>query len=89
MRTCILCGRKAPKRELVRLVASPNGAVEVDLTGKRPGRGAYVCRDPACSPAALRRGRLERALRTQVGDQQMKALVQDLQRLHSQVQAAT
>ncbi len=43
MRTCIACRAVKPKEELVRLVCSPEGLVEIDTTGKKPGRGAYLC----------------------------------------------
>jgi len=60
-RTCVACGNKKPKAELVRVARSPQGAVSVDLTGKAPGRGAYVC-GPECWGNALGRGRLARSL---------------------------
>lgn len=62
-RTCVGCRTVRPKRELVRLVRTPEGPVELDLTGKRSGRGAYLCRNVACLDAALQGRRLERALR--------------------------
>ena len=42
-RTCMACQEKKDKRELVRIVRSPEGEISVDLTGKKPGRGAYIC----------------------------------------------
>ena len=63
-RTCIGCRRTAAKRELVRIVRTPEGHVEVDETGKRNGRGAYIHRDRACWSQALHRGAVERALKT-------------------------
>ncbi len=63
-RTCIGCRRIAAKKELVRIVRTPEGHVEVDETGKRNGRGAYIHRDRACWSRALRRGAVERALKT-------------------------
>lgn len=62
-RTCIACRRTDAKRQLVRLIRTPEGRVEVDETGKRRGRGAYLCHDPACWQMALKRRSLERALR--------------------------
>ena len=55
------CGNKKPKAELVRIARSPEGTVSVDLSGKAPGRGAYVC-GPGCLDTALGRGRLARSL---------------------------
>jgi predicted RNA-binding protein YlxR (DUF448 family) len=51
-----------PKRELARVVRSPEGAVTLDLKGKSPGRGAYVCRDAACLKRAVKSKSLSRAL---------------------------
>ena len=60
-RTCVACGGKRPKAELVRIARSPQGPVSVDFAGKAPGRGAYVC-GPGCLETALGRGRLARSL---------------------------
>lgn len=62
-RTCVSCRRTGEKRELVRVVRTPQGTVEVDRTGKKPGRGAYVCGERDCWDRAVRQGRLEHALR--------------------------
>ena len=62
-RTCVACRTERPKRELVRLVKTPDGVVSVDLTGKLNGRGAYLCQDPACWTQAQRRKAVERALK--------------------------
>jgi len=62
-RTCIACRRTDAKRGLIRLVRTLDGRVEVDSTGKRNGRGAYLCHNPACWDAAIKRRALERALR--------------------------
>ena len=62
-RTCIACRRTDAKRGLIRLVRTADGHVVVDPTGKRHGRGAYLCHDPACWDLALKRRSLERALR--------------------------
>jgi uncharacterized protein len=60
-RTCLGCRQRRPKRELVRLVRRPDGLVAVDAAG--PGRGAYVCAEPACVERALKTGRLAHAFR--------------------------
>jgi len=62
-RTCVACRAKRPKRELVRIVRAPNGDVAVDETGKRSGRGAYLCPTKECWQRALSEGHLNRALR--------------------------
>jgi predicted RNA-binding protein YlxR (DUF448 family) len=67
-RTCIACRSTGEKRGLIRIVrlaaTAEQGSVEVDLTGKKPGRGAYICPRPSCWESALKKGRLESALRT-------------------------
>ncbi len=66
MRKCTGCNEMRPKKELVRVVRSPEGEVSLDLTGKKPGRGAYVCRDAACLAKARKAGRLERAFSCEI-----------------------
>ncbi len=63
-RTCVACRTRGTKRGLVRLVRTPEGPVEVDPTGRRPGRGAYLCAVRPCWETALQRKALNRALRT-------------------------
>ena len=58
MRMCTGCGEMKPKKELVRVVKSPEGEVFLDQTGKKPGRGAYVCRSADCLKAARKARRL-------------------------------
>ncbi len=62
MRQCMGCREMKPKRELVRVVKSPEDTVSVDLRGKAPGRGAYVCRSVDCLKKALRSRALDRSL---------------------------
>ena len=62
-RTCVACRASRPKRELVRIVRTPEGAVMVDDTGRRSGRGAYLCRQRDCWETALDRRQLEHALK--------------------------
>lgn len=66
MRMCTGCREMKPKRELIRVVRSPEGAVSLDFRGKANGRGAYVCPDPACLKKAVRARALERALETPI-----------------------
>src|ERR1051325_12016997 len=81
-RTCIACRRTDAKRGLMRLVRGVDGHVEVDPTGKRAGRGAYLCHDPACWEQALKRRGLERALRIEsIQPEDRAALEQVAQKL--------
>ena len=61
LRKCTGCGEMKPKKELVRVVKSPEGEVSLDLTGRKPGRGAYVCPRVDCLRLARKARRLEKA----------------------------
>ena len=61
LRKCSGCGEMKPKGELVRVVRSPEGELSMDLTGRKAGRGAYVCHDLACLQKARKAKRLERS----------------------------
>jgi hypothetical protein len=71
----VICGNKTAKRELLRIVAAPDGAVAVDDTGKKAGRGAYVCADGRCVSSKLSRARLEHLLRTKIQPEAWDAIV--------------
>lgn len=73
-RTCVSCRQVRPKREMIRVVRTPDAGVQVDSTGKRPGRGAYVCPRRSCWEVALARGRLEQALKTRLTPQERENL---------------
>ncbi len=75
-RTCVSCGVKAGKRELLRLVSAPGDGVVVDLTGKKNGRGAYLCVSCRGASKRLRRNRIEYALRTKIDEDNWRALVE-------------
>lgn len=74
MRMCVGCRAMKPKKELARVVKSPQGAVSLDRIGKMPGRGAYVCRDAACLARAQKQRQLERALDTPIGEAVFESL---------------
>ena len=74
-RTCIACRKTGEKREFIRLVCLPETEVEVDLTGRKPGRGSYLCINRKCWDLALRSGHIERALRTQLTAENKEKLV--------------
>lgn len=62
LRMCTGCMEMKPKKELIRVVKSPEGEVSVDLTGKKSGRGAYICKDKECLEKAFKAKRLSRNL---------------------------
>ena len=66
LRQCLGCREMKPKRELVRVVRAPDGAVSLDFKGKSPGRGAYVCPNEECLKKAVKSRALERALEAQI-----------------------
>jgi uncharacterized protein len=74
LRSCVVCQRKRPKRELIRVVRTPEGAIEVDPKGKRSGRGAYLCADRPCWDAALLHRKLGQALKCQVSVEEVAEL---------------
>ena len=65
-RLCIGCHEVRLKRELVRIVRSPEGEFSIDANGKKPGRGAYVCRSEECFDSAVKRGGFERSFKSTV-----------------------
>lgn len=73
-RTCVACRQVRNKRELVRVVRTPELRVEIDETGKKSGRGAYLCRTAACWRLALERGTLGRALNIGLTSEQVSEL---------------
>jgi uncharacterized protein len=66
LRICIGCREKKAKKELVRIVRSPEGEVALDLSGKKPGRGAYICPCQECLKMAIKGKRLEKNLQLSV-----------------------
>lgn len=69
MRMCVGCREMKAKRELIRVVRSPEGEVSIDPVGKKPGRGAYVCRSQACLARAIKQKQLERQLECQLTEE--------------------
>ena len=61
-RQCLGCNEHRPKKELLRVVRTPEGDILLDFTGKKSGRGAYICRDVECLKKARRSGRIGRSL---------------------------
>ncbi len=75
-RTCVACREVKPKRQLIRLVYTVNGTAEVDPSGKKAGRGAYLCHSPDCWEKGLKKGRLEQALRKKISAENQARLVE-------------
>ena len=71
------------KRELIRVVRSPEGDISLDLTGKKSGRGAYVCRRAECLQRAIRQRQLERQLEITLTPEITEALTAEMERLNA------
>lgn len=80
-RTCVGCRTVGSKREMVRVVRTPDNTVEIDPSGKRAGRGAYICQQRSCWETALKRRSLERALKTTLDDNTRAALAEYMRTL--------
>ena len=80
-RMCVGCREMKEKKSLIRVVRSPEGVVSLDPTGKKPGRGAYVCRNGACLQRAIRQRQLERQLQAAIGPEVTEALTQEMEAL--------
>ena len=84
MRMCVGCREMKPKKELLRVVKSPEGIVSIDATGRKPGRGAYVCRSADCLKRAIKQKQLERAFECALGEETHASLLAELEKLEAQ-----
>ena len=69
LRQCTGCGERKEKKELIRIIKTPEDTIEVDFTGKKNGRGAYICNSTECLKLAKKRKSLERSLKTSIPDE--------------------
>ena len=84
MRMCVGCREMKEKRELIRIVRTPEGEAVLDITGKRSGRGAYVCRQAECLRRAIRQKQLERQLEITLTPEISEALTAEMERLSTE-----
>ncbi|MBQ8523518.1 MAG: YlxR family protein [Clostridia bacterium] len=77
-RRCTGCGESFPKKELIRIVRSPEGEVSIDFTGKKSGRGAYICPKSACFKKARKQGRIAKSLEITISDELYEALEREV-----------
>ena len=75
-RTCVGCGETKPKGELIRIVRTESGSVAIDPTGRRSGRGVYLCNAKSCWLMGLKKEHLDRALRTRIAAEDRRGLEQ-------------
>lgn len=82
VRQCLGCRERKPKRELIRIVRSPDGQVALDTKGKAPGRGAYLCPNPECLKRAVRSRALERNLEIPIPEDVLVRLTEEMEADH-------
>lgn len=73
-RTCMACNEQKEKNELLRIVKSKDGIIDVDLTGKKSGRGAYICKNEACLDKIIKSKRLERVFELEISKEIYESL---------------
>ena len=77
-RKCVGCNERKPKNELVRVLRTPEGDIQLDRTGKKSGRGAYLCHSTACFTKAVKAKRLQSALECEIPDNVITAIEKEL-----------
>ncbi len=84
MRQCLGCREMKPKKELIRVVRSPEGDISLDFKGKAPGRGAYICPNAQCLKKAVRARALEKAFLAQIPEEVYEKLNEEMERAGSE-----
>ncbi len=80
MRMCLGCNEMKPKKELIRVVKSPEGDISLDFTGKKSGRGAYICRNTECFAKARKSRRFEKSFSCKIDDTIYEVMADELQK---------
>lgn len=78
MRMCLGCGEMKPKKELIRAVKSPEGEISLDFTGKKHGRGAYICRSGECLEKARKGRRFEKSFSCRIEESVYEVMAGEL-----------
>ena len=81
-RQCMGCRERRAKRELIRVVRTPEGEVKLDFGGKMNGRGAYLCPDPECLKKAIRSKALDRSLEVTIPEEVYQRLQKEMESAH-------
>ena len=79
IRKCLGCNEMKPKKELVRVVRTPEGEISVDLTGRKNGRGAYICRSKDCLKKARKQRSISKALNCEITDEVFEQLLEQIE----------
>ncbi len=82
LRKCTGCGEMKSKRELIRVIHTPEDTIEIDLTGKKNGRGAYLCNSTECLALAKKHKAIERSLSTAIPDEVWRRLEEEMINQH-------
>lgn len=80
MRLCLGCNEMKPKKELMRVVKSPEGEISLDFTGKKNGRGAYLCKDVQCFEKARKARRFEKSLSCRIDESVYEVMSDELRK---------
>lgn len=80
MRMCLGCNEMKPKKDLIRAVKSPEGGISLDFTGKKSGRGAYICRSTECFSKARKARRFEKAFSCRIDDSIYEVMADELKK---------
>ncbi|MBO5356856.1 MAG: YlxR family protein [Clostridia bacterium] len=78
-RKCLGCMESFPKKELVRIVRLPDGSVQMDLTGKKSGRGAYICKNKTCLKKAIKSKRIQNNLEVEISEELVEILTGEIE----------
>ena len=78
MRMCLGCNEMKPKKELIRVVKSPEGEISLDCNGKAAGRGAYICRSAECLEKARKARRFEKSFSCKIDDSVYEVMMNEL-----------
>lgn len=84
VRLCVGCQEPHTKREMIRIVKSPEGEFSVDFTGKKSGRGAYICKNIECLNTAVKQRRLEKSFKCQIDNSVYEQLKEEFAKLDEQ-----
>lgn len=83
MRRCVGCGEVKSKKELIRVIRTPDGEIRLDISGRANGRGAYLCNNPDCLKKARKRRALSRSLGCEIPEQVYKELFDEMEENHA------
>ena len=81
LRQCLGCGEMKSKKEMLRIIRTAEGEVFLDVTGKKNGRGAYICKDAGCLEKGRKKKALDRSLKIEISDEVYESLKGELDKI--------